>query len=256
LETLVRILDEFDFAILACLPDDVVIDSAGQKRQMPRDNVLLELGMFIGRLGPNRVFMVMNREAETKMPSDLAGITPASFVPPQAGNTFSALGAACTNIKAQIKELGKRKRQRQLKVSATQCGEHDWSGIGITIENNDTQPLPPHNVELHDGRNHTVRLNPAKTGELLSTQKRRYTLPLFYGEQQIPGHLLKMFTKPADSEETKRWTLLVVLEDSETILFEDAALGKAIGDVLVRANEIGSLFNVEHDVAIKMYRPE
>ena len=57
LEALVRMLDRFDFAVLVITPDDVV-SIRGDIRQAPRDNVMFELGLFMGRLGPARTFAV------------------------------------------------------------------------------------------------------------------------------------------------------------------------------------------------------
>jgi len=49
LEALVSQISKFDFAILIFTPDDL-IKSRGTRAQVPRDNVLIELGLFIGRL--------------------------------------------------------------------------------------------------------------------------------------------------------------------------------------------------------------
>src|SRR5687767_5344141 len=62
LENLVKCLGEFDFAILVLTPDDLTV-SRGQESQSPRDNVVFELGLFIGAIGRNRVFMVVDRDA-------------------------------------------------------------------------------------------------------------------------------------------------------------------------------------------------
>ena len=51
LETLVDRAQEFDFAALVLTPDDMV-HSRGNDQQSPRDNVVLELGLFIGGAGP------------------------------------------------------------------------------------------------------------------------------------------------------------------------------------------------------------
>ena len=107
LESLVDRLDDFDFAALILTPDDVKI-SKDEVFQAPRDNVLLELGLFIGALGRDRSFIVYDRGSKLKLPSDLAGITPATYQAHSSGNLQSSLGAATTLIKGTIEKLGKR----------------------------------------------------------------------------------------------------------------------------------------------------
>ena len=113
LESLVDKLESFDFAILVLTPDDVEI-SRGESKQAPRDNVLLELGMFIGALGRKRSFIVYDRGKELKIPSDLAGVTPATFQLHADNNLQASLGAATTLIKGAIQQQGRR----TLKISA------------------------------------------------------------------------------------------------------------------------------------------
>jgi predicted nucleotide-binding protein len=78
LETLVERLDDYDFAILVLTPDDLVV-SRGTKQGLSRDNVLVELGLFIGGIGRKRTFAVYDRTASLKLPSDLAGVTPSNL---------------------------------------------------------------------------------------------------------------------------------------------------------------------------------
>jgi hypothetical protein len=111
LETLVDEAKEFDFAILVVTPDDMT-QSRGKTQQSPRDNVLFELGLFIGVLGRKRTFVVYDRTADIKMPSDLAGVTNAGYQPHSSGNLQSSVGAACTQIKSAIAELGLREAPR------------------------------------------------------------------------------------------------------------------------------------------------
>ncbi len=108
LETLVNSVREFDFSILVLTNDDLV-STRGQEYNSPRDNVLFELGLFMGALGRNRTFIVIDRSGQLKLPSDLAGITPASFDHPQRGTMQSAVGKACYDIEA-ISKLGNRQK--------------------------------------------------------------------------------------------------------------------------------------------------
>src|SRR6185436_17366033 len=112
LESLVKHLDKFDFAILVMTPDDMT-ESRGETKQSPRDNVLLELGIFIGGLGRERTFAIYDRSTELKIPSDLAGVTIATYHPHDDGNILASLGAPCTAIEHAIKNLGLRSTRRQ-----------------------------------------------------------------------------------------------------------------------------------------------
>ncbi len=109
LEALVEKSQNFDFAILVLTPDDMA-SSRGVEQARPRDNVLIELGLFIGVLGRERTFIVYDRAAGIKLPTDLAGVTHARFQSHKDGNLVAALGAACTQIKSAIEELGNRVR--------------------------------------------------------------------------------------------------------------------------------------------------
>jgi predicted nucleotide-binding protein len=72
--------------------------SRDEHKPSPRDNVLLELGLFLGRLGRQQTFIVYDRSANLKLPSDLAGVTLADFEMHSSGNAQASVGAACTKI--------------------------------------------------------------------------------------------------------------------------------------------------------------
>jgi Ni,Fe-hydrogenase maturation factor len=104
LENLLRQLRKSDFAILVVDAHDTAI-VRGEEKKLPRDNVIFELGLFMGHLGPDRTFMVFNRAQPPNLPTDLAGITPADYQPHNSGNLEPALGAAATRIKQAINEV-------------------------------------------------------------------------------------------------------------------------------------------------------
>jgi hypothetical protein len=116
LESLVMALDEYDFAVLVLTADDLV-HSRDTSASAPRDNVLFELGLFMGGLGRNRTFIVYDRTAGLRIPSDLAGVSAATFEPPTSSNLQSALGAAATRIEEQVVRHGLRGKERLKQLS-------------------------------------------------------------------------------------------------------------------------------------------
>lgn len=105
LESLEAEVDDSDFAIAIAHSDDVTL-FRDQEWPAPRDNVVFELGLFMGRLGRKRAILMEPREDKVKLPSDLSGITtiPYSY---QVGKDASALMApACNMLRDHMMEMG------------------------------------------------------------------------------------------------------------------------------------------------------
>jgi predicted nucleotide-binding protein len=103
-ESLEQQLDNSDFAIAIASPDDVV-ESRGKSADVARDNVIFELGLFIGRLGRKRSFLLEPRGEEVKLPSDLSGITTIAYKP-AIGKEPVSVGPACNKMRDIINDLG------------------------------------------------------------------------------------------------------------------------------------------------------
>jgi predicted nucleotide-binding protein len=106
LEELVREAATVDFAVLVLTPDDLVTKREKGGHQ-PRDNVLFELGLFMGKLGCDRTFIVHERRRPLDLPTDLAGITPAMFTRRADNNMLAALGPVCTQLKTAMMRAAK-----------------------------------------------------------------------------------------------------------------------------------------------------
>ena len=105
IETLVNELERFDFALLVITPDDFVrardVEGFG-----PRDNVIFELGLFMGRLGRARTFL-LHQSSSIKIPTDLSGMKAAKYNwPADDDNRHKAIAAACDMIRDVIRDLG------------------------------------------------------------------------------------------------------------------------------------------------------
>lgn len=100
-------LDESDFGLFVLAPSDVT-EIRNEKKRTVRDNVIFELGLFVGRLGVERCFLIVPRGMEDlHLPTDLAGVTPATYEPSrQDGNMVAALGPACSRIRKAIAKNG------------------------------------------------------------------------------------------------------------------------------------------------------
>ena len=78
IEDLVRVSGESDFAIIVLTADDVT-RSRGRAKRSPRDNVIFELGLFMGAITRERTYIVAPKGIDLKLPTDLLGVTYLSF---------------------------------------------------------------------------------------------------------------------------------------------------------------------------------
>lgn len=66
-----RVLDDCGAAVMVLTPDDAV-SMRGQKHPVARDNLIYEIGLFHGRRGRDRTFVLATEDL--RLPSDLAGV--------------------------------------------------------------------------------------------------------------------------------------------------------------------------------------
>jgi tetratricopeptide (TPR) repeat protein len=110
IETLFQQLDLSDYAVLVMTPDDFLI-SKGHQQLAPRDNIVMEIGLFLGRLGRHRTFIIQPRYASIKLPSDLAGVTLVEYDDKrfaQPREESAAVGSAATTIRRRIQDPKQR----------------------------------------------------------------------------------------------------------------------------------------------------
>ena len=105
LESLLDALEDTEFGLFIFGADDL-IKIRGTEMPTARDNVIFELGLFIGRLGRDRTFILMPRSsADFHLPSDLLGVSTATFQPPSRPERLqAALGPACHDIRLAIRK--------------------------------------------------------------------------------------------------------------------------------------------------------
>jgi len=106
LDDLLTALKDFDFGIFVFKPDDISI-IRNSKVNTVRDNVIFELGLFIGKLGKQRVFFVQpDSIIDFHLPTDLLGMTPGKYNDKREdGNLKAALGPFCNQVRNKLKQF-------------------------------------------------------------------------------------------------------------------------------------------------------
>lgn len=100
LESLLTEVDKCDFAVFLFSPDDLVI-ARGIEQDAPRDNVIFELGLFMGKLERNRTFIIHEQGCKIKIPTDLWGLTTITYIK----GKFDTLA---TEISKTVENIGLR----------------------------------------------------------------------------------------------------------------------------------------------------
>lgn len=108
LKDLVAALQNFDFAVFVFNPDDLVT-MRSESMQAVRDNVIFELGLFMGRLGIDRCFILKPRgHGQLHLPTDLLGLHALEFTANRNdGNMLAALGPSAHALRGTFSKLGK-----------------------------------------------------------------------------------------------------------------------------------------------------
>lgn len=105
LQSLEDELDQCDFAVAIAHPDDQT-KVRDEDWPTPRDNVIFELGFFMGRLGRSRAILMEPRGARVKLPSDLAGVTTIRYCF-EPKDTAAVMSPACNELRDHINLLGR-----------------------------------------------------------------------------------------------------------------------------------------------------
>lgn len=96
LDCLIKASRKYDYGILIATKDDIV-KSRGKKSLTPRDNVMFEMGMFLGSLGLTRAFLLV--EEESKLPTDYNGVTVPYFQKNKTGSLEKAIESIIEGFK-------------------------------------------------------------------------------------------------------------------------------------------------------------
>lgn len=100
LDNLLKAAQDCDYSIFVFQPDDIS-QIRNEQFRIVRDNVIFELGLFVGRQGKNNVFFLIPKNTDKfHLPTDLLGIMPGNFEPPENDNNLiAALGPFCNKVR-------------------------------------------------------------------------------------------------------------------------------------------------------------
>lgn len=127
----------YDFALFVLAPDDVLI-SKGRMSSTARDNVIFELGLFLGAFGSDRTFAVLQEVPEqarkVKTPSDLGGIIIPTFVANSPRRLARTVGEAAKPIRNAILEKGRIPLRQKLRGLANLEWNFVWEHKAFKID--------------------------------------------------------------------------------------------------------------------------
>ena len=146
-----------DAAIFIFTADDQSLIRSEIKSTV-RDNIIYEFGLAVGILGRNNVFAISPRDENLSLPTDLAGLTLATYDSKRSdGNLTAALGPAIYQILEQLKNSKSKYRPIIKNIDFTEDREKEHE---IIIEHQyDYEPsvtiLDNNGVTVHAAISHT-----------------------------------------------------------------------------------------------------
>ena len=105
IDDLVEKSSTVDFALFIFAPDDIT-SIRSRKEHVVRDNVIFEMGLFVGAIGKSRSFILKPRNVEMHLPTDLLGVTPADYEATRSSvtHTRNARSQFCQGCSRKISE--------------------------------------------------------------------------------------------------------------------------------------------------------
>ncbi|MES2063547.1 MAG: STING domain-containing protein [Bacteroidota bacterium] len=95
-DNLMRMVKFFDFGVFVATADDLTMTADGKIVIEPRDNVVLEMALFLGALGRDKALLLV--EEGIKLPSDFNGI----YMPRFTASDDASIRAACQQLIIKI----------------------------------------------------------------------------------------------------------------------------------------------------------
>lgn len=105
------VVEAADFTVAVVRPDDTLI-SRGESLSAARDNVHLEYGLSLGKLGRVRSILLVDAEPRLRLPSDVSGLTAVRYRARTRDEMERTIAIACDDIRKHIEQHGVRQDRR------------------------------------------------------------------------------------------------------------------------------------------------
>lgn len=112
MSSLVDAIERVDFTISIVRADDVLI-TREEQHHVARDNVLLEFGISVGRLGLDRSIALVDAGANVKLPSDLTGLTTLRYQSKDDDRLERSIAKACDGARKHMEFVGVRTNRQK-----------------------------------------------------------------------------------------------------------------------------------------------
>jgi hypothetical protein len=150
ISSLIKTLDISKFGVFILSPDDIT-KIRGKEYPTARDNLIFELGLFIGKIGHERTFFIIPSDSkDIHLPSDLLGLMPAYFdANRKDGNFRAALGPACNQIRQVVISLEAPRFNSEVYLKFNQIHRRAREILISAIINSENADKFPHITELN-----------------------------------------------------------------------------------------------------------
>jgi hypothetical protein len=163
IEYLERMAHEVQLAALLVTPEDQLASRA-KSYDVPRDNVIFELGFFMGALGRANTFIVLEEHDDLKLPSDLDGVIRLTYPKPVAQDYRSALERPSLRIQEAVIRRAARADSTAVylpELTATFSGApHITNAIRTTLVRNGSGRYECFALSAHGSISHCYELKP------------------------------------------------------------------------------------------------
>jgi len=136
IEYLERMTREVKMAAILVTPEDR-LESRAKEYDVPRDNVIFELGFFMGALGRDNTFVILQEEDDLKLPSDLDGVIRFTYKKPKANNYRQVLERAALQviecINSRVEEAESRAVYLPPLTASFRGGAHLSNSLGTAL---------------------------------------------------------------------------------------------------------------------------